>query len=120
MSNSSKPLRTTVFTMVFEGFEELDMSHKIQKSMLFYIQKLIEKMYHFCIDFGINFGSILVSKLMKKSITKQQENMLENYFKKSSILRGFGKGLGSLLGAFGTGKTSILGAFSEYMLRRGF
>ena len=52
--------------MVFEGFEELDMSHKIQKSMLFYVPKLIGKIDHFCIDFGINFDVKIDEKIEKK------------------------------------------------------
>ena len=54
--------------LVFKGFEDFDMSHKMQKSMLFYGPKLIEKICNFYIDFCIHFGSISTSKSTKNSI----------------------------------------------------
>ena len=101
--------------MFFECSGDLDISHNTPKNMLFCDRKNKEKIYHLCIDVFIDFDAILTSTLLKKSIKNNQENMLEKYSQKPSILGGFG----SHLRSFGGRKIIIFIIFSEDRVQGG-
>ena len=98
LAEYEKSLKTTVNTVVFEGFSWFGLSLFILEIMRFGIQKNIGRTVHLGINFCIKFGAKMTPKSVKKLIKSDPKTISENYSQNMSFWRPFGIPFGTLLG----------------------